>query len=229
MTKVLSAVMLAVLFASCTGGPRKQFQATMETPQPGIGPGPSVIIDYKNKEAGGTIPEWVNRWLVGGSGGIETMDAYLSRYAFVAHAEGNNFNALTQWSKGFSPDLDFPRLAAARVEARFSSDVPFPDNEYGSFFEALIRAASDASWTGAERVDDFWVYRKFFPSGAGGEDQGSLTEDESWEYMILVTIDRASFISQFETIFQSVKPSPLPSKAQISAANRVKDRLDEGF
>jgi len=221
--------MLGAIFASCAGGPGKQFQASMENSQTAAAPGPYVIIDYKNKAAGGTIPEWVNRWLRGGSSGVETLVAYRDRYAFVARSEGNNFNALSQWNEGFSPDLDFPRLAAARIEDRFTSPLSFPDNDYGSFFEALIRAASDASWTGAEREDDFWIYRKFLSPGTTGDDQNPQASNESWEFMILLTIDKSLFASQLDAVFKDIKPSPLPSKSQIAAANRVKDRFYDGF
>ena len=227
---LLAATLGAALFASCAGGAATQFQSFAETAQTAETPGSFIITDYKNMSSGGTIPEWVSSWLDGGSAELETLDAYRTRYTFVARCEGNNFNALTQWNGGFSPELDFPRLAAARIEARFSSTVPLPDNEYGSFYEALIRAASDAAWTGAVREDDFWIRRKFY--SAQNQDQNENQDsqvNESWEFLVLVTIDKTLFASQLNAVFQSIKASPQPSKVQIAAANRVKDRFFDGF
>ena len=235
MNRILfSAFLAAVLFTSCANRPAKRVQTPAEISPAIETPESYIITDYKNKSSGGKIPEWVTLWLEGGADKVEALDAYQDRYVFVGRNEGNNFNALTQWAEGFSPELDFPRLAASRIEARFSSGVSFPDDVYGAFFEALIRAASDALWTGAVREDDFWILREFPPPGQNPENPDSPPEGPppargSWEFLILVTMGKTLFASQFDTVFQSAKPSPLPSKDQIAAAVRVKDRFYEGF
>ena len=242
---LLPAIIAGVIFVSCTGNPGRRVLNFTETPVKTQTPSPFIINDYKDKANGGVIPEWVLLWLNSGTNEtgihrIEAMDEYPERYVFIHRNEGNNFIALTQWSKGFLPELDFPRLAAARIEARFSTSVPFPDYEYGAFYDALIRAASDAPWKGAVREDDFWIRREYIYSGeedalAAGDDnllmtgQGPPPIRESWEFLILVTMENTLFTSQLNEIFSSVKPSPQPSREQISAANKVKDRFFEGF
>ncbi|MCL2319564.1 MAG: hypothetical protein FWC45_05725 [Treponema sp.] len=216
-----------VLFASCAGGPGKQILTPQDTAGAAEVPKPYVVTDYKNRAKGEAIPGWVSRWLEGGDDAVEAMEAYQGRFVFIARNEGSNFNALTQWKEGFSADLDFPRLAAARIEARFSAGVHFPDSEYGSFFEALIRAASDAPWTGAAAEDDFWIRRKFFFTSAAGENTSA--QQESWEFLVLVTIDKNLFSSQLNGIFQNLNPTPRPSRDQIAAATRVKDKFYDGF
>ena len=246
--KLLSASLAAVLLFSCAGRPAKRVLTFSEMPGATRTPGSSVIIDYKNKNNGGIIPEWAELWFNSGVHGVEALEAYRDRYVFIAKNEGNNFNALSQWLKGFSADLDFPRLAAARIESRFGAGIPFPDDEYGAFYEAIIRGASDTLWTGAIREDDFWVRRKRLvirdeegaPSelnpeaGQGDSSEGNLSADspydeETWEFLILVTIEKNLFSSQLYGVFKSVNPSPPPSKEQINAANRVKDHFFEGF
>lgn len=229
-----SAILAATLIASCAGGPAKQVLTPVETSPAPETPEPYIITDYKNKAEGEKIPDWVTLWLEGGADEVENLSAHQDRYVFVGWSEGNNFNALNQWTEGFSPELDFPRLAAARIEARFSSGVPYPDAVYGAFFEALIRAASDALWTGAVREDDFWICREFpLPDQSAEnpdfESVGPSPARGRWEFLILVTMEKALFASQFDTVFRSAKPSPLPSKDQIAAANRVKDRFFDGF
>lgn len=256
---------------SCTSGQVKNNFNLQENPLAPEESGNYTIENYKGKENGGGIPEWVNLFLEDGARGVETLDAYKGSYVFVSRNVGNNFKALSQWSQAFSPELDFPRLAAARIEARFIKAVPFPDNEYGSFYEALVRAASDAYWTGAVRVDDFWFQRKYdVPEDEAGNPVSSNTQgtvpdtgqdtgqnngqdygqgtvqdagqqapqgittdipvqNETWEFLILVTIDENVFSLQLNDIFQNLKPSPLPAKDQIAAANRVKEKFFEGF
>jgi hypothetical protein len=169
---------------------------------------------------GEAIPEWVNIYFNSGLREVETLKTYQGSYVFVHKNEGNNFNALQLWKDNFSAELDFPRLAAARIEARFS--VPYPDEEYGAFYEALIRAASDASWTGAVRGDDFWVRKRYPPNET--ED-----EQESWEFLVLVTIEKSLFSSQLEKIFKNINPLPPPDGKQIAAFNQVKEQFFEKF
>jgi len=192
---------------------------------------PFTIIDFKNKDDGQSLPEWVDLWLEGGVTAVEALDTHEGRHVFISRNEGSNFNALMQWAEWFSPELDFPRLAAARIEARFLSGVSRPDNVYGAFFVSLIRAASDALWDGAAKEEFFWIRRKFYPV----EDdimemgEGVFHVEEDWKFLILVTIDKSLFASQLEAIFRSIRPAPQPTRDQIAAANRVKDNFFHGF
>ena len=230
MSRILfPAILGALLFASCLSNTGKQILTPPETAGTGETQKYFIVTDHKNKLYGEPIPEWVNLYLEGGASHVETLDAYGESYVFIGRNEGNNFNALTQWTKGFSPELDFPRLAAARIETRFRAAVPYPDEEYGAFFEELIRTASDTVWTGAVREDDFWIRKTYFPGGASEPVFFENEERETWEFLILVTIDRKLFASQLATVFRNTKPNPAPAKDQIAAANRVKDRFFTGF
>jgi len=181
-----------------------------------------TITDYKNKTIGEAIPEWVNLYLNSGLREVEALRAFQGNYVFVHRNQGNSFNALQLWKNNFSAELDFPRLAAARIEARFSAAVSYPDDEYGAFYEALIRAASDAPWTGAIMKDDFWV-RKRYPASE------TEAEQENLEFLILVTMDKSGFSSQLGKIFESINPVPPPTQNQLAAINLVKDRFFDTF
>lgn len=224
MKKILFYAALAAVFASCAGKPARKVLSTADSSIPV--PAPFIIIDYKNRAEGQPVPEWASFYIERNASAVETLDAYRNRYVFIGRNEGSNFSALCQWNEGFLPELDFPRLAAARIENRFR--VPYPDLEYGSFYLAMIRAASDAAWAGAVREDDFWIRRSYLPA----EDDAQAEETaarESWEFLILVTMDKALFASQLGDVFRSIKPEPAPTRDQNAAANRVKDRFFEGF
>ena len=221
----------ALLFFSCTIAPdRHVFRAAGEI-NPFETREPFIITDFNNYASGGFIPEWVSRYLSGGLLEVEAMDYYRGYHVFISHNEGINFTALTHWSNGFDTELDFPRLAAARIEKRYSSNISNPDNEYGSLYEALIRAASDAYWYGAQREEDFWIRKMYITDEDADLEENELPEssDETWEFLILVTIEKHLFASQLENVFRNVKASPNPTKDQVAAANRVRDRFFEGF
>ena len=216
------AILGAILLTSCFNKPARMILHLPYEPEEIQTPRSYEILDYKNKAGGGAIPEWVNIWLDSGLHGVENSSAFRDRFVFIHRNEGNNFNAISLWNDNFSTELDFPRLAASRIEARFSASVVYPDEEYGDFFEILVRAASDAPWTGAVGEADFWILKKYLPY----EDE---PETESWEFLILVTIGKSDFTSQLNAIYQKIDPNPPPTKEQFAAISRVKDHFFEGF
>jgi len=218
----LTALFVLLLFDSCRSRADRLAVEPPKAPEPVRNPVPYTITDYKNKIRGGTIPEWVSVWLDSGVHAVENLYVFGDRYVFVARNEANNFNALNLWKDGFSAELDFPRLAAARIEERLAAAVDDPYQSYGAFYETLIRAASDFPWTGAIRIDDFWTFRQF-PAGEEGD------PEENWEFQILVTIDRTFFSSQLERIFQIINPIPPPTRDQRTVIDRVKERFLDGF
>jgi len=217
---LISLILGAFFLSSCiTDSGRKPYELPA-IPEETKTPRTFTILDYKNKTTGEAIPEWVNRYFDSGLREVETLKPYQDSYAFVKRNEGNNFNALMLWKDNFSAKLDFPRMAAARIEERFS--VPYPDEEYGAFYEDLIRTASDASWAGAIMKEDFWIRKKYLPNETEGE-------EENWEFLVLVTIEKPRFSSQLETIFENINPIPTPDEKQLAAANRVKEQFFEKF
>jgi hypothetical protein len=110
------------------------------------------------------------------------------------------------------------------MEKRFTLAAGgFPDRVFGRYFETIIRAASDASWEGAVREDDFWLKGYY-----EGTDENA-DRDESYDFVILVTIDKAFLISQIQTLFSAVNPQAPMSGDQLAAVNRVRERFFEGF
>jgi len=212
-----------MLFGSC----RSQADNLIVEPPPGApepvrSPAPYIITDWKNRTQGEAVPEWVNLWTDSGERGVETLDAFGDRYVFVARNEANNFNALNLWKDGFSAELDFPRLASARMEARMASTVDNPEQSYGAFYEAMIRGVSDFPWTGAVIEDDFWIRRQLLPSG-------ETVPEEEWEFRILVSIERSLFTSQLDRVFERVNPSPSPTRDQRTAFNSIREQFLNNF
>jgi hypothetical protein len=215
---------LALSHAACVSDPGRQSESTAETGKD-IGNEPVYqITDYKTMAEGRAFPEWVEHYLEGNIAEVEALEEYKDRYVFVAHGRGTNFRALEQWARGFSVELDFARLAAVRMEKRFIQAASgFPDTLFGRYFETIIRAASDASWEGAVKEDDFWL-KGFYQATDGNPDSG-----ESYDFMILVTVDKALLASQIQSLLSNVKPQAPMSRDQLAAVNRVKERFFEGF
>ena len=186
------------------------------------------LLDYKGKADGSSVLPWVQYYLENNILHIENIYEFRDYFVFIASNTGSNFNALQQWMNAFSPDLDFPRLAAVRMENRFlNAAVLYPDDEYGSFYEAMIRAASDAHWQGAVRVDDFWVYRSFV--GLDDPETELPVIWERYEFLILVIVEKNIMVPQIEAVLQNVQPPSSLSRYQRNAVNSVIENFLDGF
>ncbi|MDR2418958.1 MAG: hypothetical protein LBD79_07880 [Treponema sp.] len=176
---------------------------------------PFSVIDHKPP----SIPEWVSRYEAGGVQAIEAMSAYQNKYVFVSINRGTNTKALELWLSGFSVLQDFPRLVSARVQARFSNAASsYPDGEYGNYFEASVKATTDAVYQGAVREDDFWVLKRYF-----------LGENwDVYEFLILLSIDKTTLGNQINTLLNTI-PFDSLSKEQIDAVNQLRASFYEDF
>jgi hypothetical protein len=221
--RTVALAALALMLFACAGEPPQKTERPAPALPPPQKPREYRITGYKGGADGGEIPGWAARYLEGGNAAVEALDEFQGRRVFVAHIRGSNFKALEQWNSFFSAELDFPRLAALRLEQRFTEAAGgFPDTAYGSYFETMIRAASDAEWHGPVREDDFWLARAYTDQApeTGGTETG-----EGYDFMILVTIEKDLLASQIQALLGSLNPQPPPTKDQAAAAERVRDQL----
>jgi hypothetical protein len=183
-----------------------------------------LLIDYKAKALGGLIPEWVQRYERTGLPGIETMGEYQDKYMFISKNSGTNFKVLQQWASSFRISHDFARMVSSRIQDRLTSaTVSYPDYEYGAFFEAVVKASSDAEYPEAVQETDFWLKKQYF------KEDGITVDQEVYDFFILVSIDKIALKSQIDTILNDIKVAIPPTREQTAAINRVKGTFYEGF
>jgi hypothetical protein len=143
----------------------------------------------------------------------------------VGTNRGTNFKALGHWETGFTTVQDFPRLAALRIEARLTEAASlYPDDEYGDFFEILVKKASDAVYAGAVKEDSFWIlgqYRQYGESGSPIQ--------ERYEFFVLTRIEKSDFQAQVRAIMADIKPPKPPTREQAAAINQITETFFEDF
>jgi hypothetical protein len=179
-----------------------------------------LITDNQAGDSDG-IPAWVSLYLEGGFRALEGTAEFQGKYVFVGTNSGNNLKALRQWASGFSAVRDFPRIAVGRIEARMTGRNLYPDDEYGQFFELLIKAASDAFYKEVVKEDDFWIRRRY----PGADDEVR----ENYDYYVLVTIEKTAFEEQFKQIMESVTTTERLTRDQATAISRIISNFFEGF
>ncbi|MDR1985563.1 MAG: hypothetical protein LBP88_01155 [Treponema sp.] len=221
-TLVLVNLIGVEILAACAGDPPEL--PVQWTPPPQI----EVIqlyeiVDYKTKALGEDIPEWVNQYESAGIPGIERLPQYDDAYIFVSELEGTNFNALQQWTSGFTLAQDLSWLVASRIQACLTKTAAsYPDGEYGRFFEALIRAASNAVYSGAVQEGDFWVLKQYF------QEDGVSPDRKVYNFLILVSIHKTLLQIQIREILNALDPLPL-TKSQTLSVNRLKEGFFDFF
>ncbi|MDR2739518.1 MAG: hypothetical protein LBB68_06780 [Treponema sp.] len=190
------------------------------------------VIDHENitRDGGDTIvseddmPPWVVRYISTGVAGIEALPEYEDSYVFMGKQTGNNLESLKLWANGFSINRDFPRLVSARVQARFSEFARGnPSEEFGRYFEAVIKNLSDVTFSEASRESSFWIKKRIFG------DDGLTPAGETYEYFILIRIGREALEKQINLLLITTHPEIPPTRDQSVAAMRLRLNFYEGF
>jgi hypothetical protein len=192
------------------------------------------IIESESGSGESGLPAWVRSYLDGGVRGIESLDTYSAKYTFVGKNRGENLNVLRQWADSFTATQDLPRLIAQRTERRLvAAAVLYPDDEYGEYFERLMKKMSDEEYPGALKEQTFWLKQKIkAASEETAVDDDSPQEDvffERYEFLVLMSIDRETLKKQVEEIMGDIKTKSSPTRNQTQAINKIRQNFFEGF
>lgn len=217
----VSTIALAFAVASCGSAPKEKKDNKLDEKKAVV---KFDVIEHKASAIGGDIPEWVTVYIYDGNSGVEGMDRYKEKFVFIGEDSGTNLNALRLWAQGFNVAQDLARLISMRVQAKFAGAAAgSPDDEYGRYFENVVKSASDATYSGARKETDFWILKRYF------KDDGKTVDREVYDYYVLVSIDQATLKQQIEAVLNGVKPDRPLTKEQQTAVDRVKESFYEGF
>jgi hypothetical protein len=192
------------------------------------------IIESESGPGEYGLPSWVRGYLDGGIRGIESLDAYSAKYVFIGKNRGENFNVLRQWADGFTATQDLPRLIAQRTERRLVAGASlYPDDEYGEYFERLIKKMSDGEYPDALKEHTFWLKQKekVVSEENIGDDESPRKDVylERYEFLVLMSIDREALRKQVREIMGDIKTKSSPTRDQVQAINKIRQNFFEGF
>jgi len=231
------AVIISILYTACAGQQTKVIfrPDTVNNPREPVRIFDTwEIIESQNGQGPGGIPEWV-RWDIDNEvNEIEVMERLSGKYIFFGENGGSNFGVLQQWANGFTVEQDLPGLITRRVERRLVSSASlYPDDEYGEYFEFLIREISNEEFLGAVKEQIFWLKRKVVSSAEDDDiidtQSNPDTEQEHYEFLVLISVDKETLQRQIQEIMTNIKTKIPPTKAQAAAIAKIKDTFFEGF
>jgi hypothetical protein len=169
------------------------------------------------------MPQWLLAYINGGVEEVEKLDTYNNRYVFIAVNEGTNFTILNKWAENISARFDFPILAALRIEERMISTASlYPDDEYGAFFETLIKNAYNSSYPGTAKEEHYWIKIRTV-------DENLQESTEKYMFFVLLSIDRSSMQTIIRNMMSRTAAAVNLSGHQVYTVNRLRQIFFEGF
>lgn len=224
--KILATVLVVcLLFVSCASNEPEP------APQPAPEPAPkevtsrvkTEILEHKGTALGvNTLPVWVETYVALGTKGIENLSDYAEEYCFVAELAADNLNAAQAWVNGFEIPQLIAREVSTRVESLFvGAAVGAPEDEYGTYFENVVKSSTDISYTGAKKISDWWSYiRRYDP------DVENSFED-TYHVYVLYTMPKAMLDKQLADEINKAQEDPDMTDSQKAAFDNVKKVLAE--
>lgn len=180
----------------------------------------NIDTDKITESKDGDLPAWLASYISGGIEEVEKRNTYYGKYVFIGMNEGINFRALDIWANYLSEVKDFTMLAAKRIERRMiSTSSMYPDDEYGIFYETMVKKAYSAEYPGAVKEDFCWI--KITDDAAN--DAGT------YNFFVLFTIDKMRMQSIVLGMMADTVDSVEPSRAQLTKINNLRQTFFWGF
>ena len=221
----LKFLFCAIFIISCTGQPRNIILLSdLEETAPQRLIELENIIQSRDGTGSASLPDWLLAYINGGNKEVESLDAYTDKFCFIGRNEGNNFDVLSKWIENYSVTRDFTRLAAVRIEQRLLSTAAMnPDDEYGYFYERLVKMAFDTEFSNAHMEDTYWIRT------IQRDQSGIDVFFDNYEFFVFVSIDRISMQAIINNMIAEVYSSVTPTRIQNNAINRLRQTFFEGF
>ena len=181
------------------------------------------ITDTKNGKGKNAIPEWLMTYNSGGIDAVEKTDQYAGKYCFVGRNKNSNFEALSKWAENYPETNAVTRLVAARIENRLNLNIAlYPDDEYGVFYERLIKKSFDMEYRDAVTKEIFWIKKT--------ETTEANESFDTYEFFAFVIIDKTIMQDIIKKmITDSRDEKDFPTRAQNNAINNIQLHFFEGF
>ena len=179
----------------------------------------------ETRDGAENMPDWLFSFLDGGVEAVEIFNAYRDKYVFIEYNRGENFIVLNKWLDFFIVKQDISRQVAARVERKMiMSSSLYPDDEYGLFFERLIKNANNAEYPDAAVEDTYWIKIR-------DDDE----DEEFFLFFIFASMDKIKMQNILEEMMEAAFNEAAPSQRRFSrnpqtaSINNLRQNFFEGF
>jgi len=177
------------------------------------------ITESRDGSGARNLPLWLSAYINGGIEEMEKIETYNGKYLLIGMSEGVNFTAMSKWAENFSPMRDTTMFAARRIEKKLITSASlYPDDEYGEFFETVVKNAYSTVYPGALKESTYWIKIKI-------ENENR----EIYMFFVLISIDRNIFQNIVQDMMTRSMLASSFTRNQRSAVNRLQQNFFEGF
>jgi hypothetical protein len=145
---------------------------------------------------------------------------------FISEERSSDLNALLEWAANVTAEQDFPQLVFQRAYKRLHYSLSIsPYDEYGGFYEALLKAVADTRYSGAEKGDAFWIRKQYAARNEAEETAGGLAPDGQKEYtlFIVMLIPKVVLRGQLLMVMNEIKADKDLTRTQTQAVARLRN------
>jgi hypothetical protein len=105
----------------------------------------------------------------------------------------------------------------------------YPDDEYGMFFETMVKKAYSAEYPGVLKENTYWV--KLLNNGDNLSNNDGIVNanTEIYNFFILLTIDKIKMESVISGLMAETMAVVTPTDAQRISINRLRQYFYQGF
>lgn len=181
------------------------------------------VLDHKGASLGkSALPEWIDAYIDFGAAGVEELAKFQDQYCFIAEYHAENLDAGLAWVKGFEVPQLIARQIQLKVESIFvGAAVGAPEDDYGTYFENVVKSTTDVSFSGAKLVQDYWVLVRTYDPDIKN------TYSDAYQIYVLYTMPKAMLDKQLNNEIDKAMDDGEMSESQKEAFKNVKKVLAE--
>lgn len=220
MKKILSVLIVLVLLWAMfgCGGPKvveptpKPEPTLKPTPPP---PPPPQIIEHRNTDFGGGIPDWVDKTAIE----LEKLPEYEGYYVLIEDHTGKSREGVEMWAKKFSAMGALAALIQNKVRDKFVGAAAGDKDFIETYMEEVVKSVSEGEFAGFREQDKFWVRKRYFDSDGN-------VDYEEFRYLFLLTVPKKEIADAVKRAIDGTKPE---TEEEVSAKERVIEAWGDGF
>ncbi len=176
---------------------------------------PPKVIEHKTSSFGGNPPDWV----FATQEDLEKSDKFKGQYVFIFDEKGENLDGLKAWTRSFAAASEVARMVSTRVKNKFAGAQVGDKDMVETYMEEVVQVLAEAQYSGAKKVDDFWVLQQTFT------DEGKPDKKE-YRYLLLYAVPREQID---EAIKRALEEQAGKSKPKTQEEQKARERVQQIF
>ena len=165
---LIAALMVMVIFAGCTSTGKAPQKAENATPNlEAISRFEILNFQGNGLDPDAKVPEWLLVYNREGVRGVEKLKDYNDEYIFIGTRSGADKDTVITWVERFDIQQQIAAAIRTSVASLFQAreDLAAGSDAATRSFNNALNTMMAASYTGARRLQAFWVHQRTFVEG----------------------------------------------------------------